>query len=282
MSGGILPLFTNVNPTPLYARFGATGTIGPTGPSGGPTGAVGPTGAGGGATGPTGAAGATGAAVSSFVTVTASTLAVSSLVEVGSADISFATNTLFLTALDGGAVALGTTSGATNLSITQTNVNVLTTLTATAQPATVSSLIVSSINGAPFPGVSTLGFSAANFPGGAGDVPGGGTPFALTDSFAVNPSHRYRVSYEAAYDNSDSASYTASYVSGTSPVSFITTLDNAQAIPSKNDGRATASGVFKPNSSPCQVIIDNSSGTTSTLMTVNSVLGVVLEDLGPV
>jgi len=283
----LLPCITFANPTTeLYAAFGSgggtgtvgpTGSAGPTGPAGGPTGIAGPTGAG--PTGPTGIAGPTGAVGN---TPSVSTIAVSSLVEVGGGDISFATNTVFITAPNGGAVALGTTSAATNLSISQTNVNVLTTLTATAQPMTVSTLIVGTINGAPFPGVSTLGFSAANFPGGAGNIPGGSAPFAMTDSFAVDPTHNYRVSFEAAYGNADPTSYTTTFVSGTSPITFINTVDSALAIPSKNDARASASCVFKPNSSPCQIVSDNSSGTVSTLMSVNNIVGVVLEDLGPV
>jgi hypothetical protein len=280
MSGNYITTATRASQSVAYygatGDVGPTGSAGPTGPAGGPTGIAGPTGA----AGPTGIAGPTGAVGN---TPSVSTIAVSSLIEVGGGDISFgATSTFFVTAPDSGSVALGTTSGPTSLTVSLINVNVLTTLTAVEQPMTVSSLTVSTINGTPFPGTSTIGFSAANFPGGAGNIPGGSAPFAMTDSFAVDPTHNYRVSFEAAYGNADPASYTTSFVSGTSPITFINTLDNALAIPSKNDARGSVSCVFKPNSSPCQIVTDNSSATVSTSMAVNNVVGVVLEDLGPV
>jgi hypothetical protein len=39
--------------------------------------------------------------------------------------------------------------------------------------------------------------------------------------------------------------------------------------------------VFVPNSSPCQIVTQNTSAVVNTGMTVNAVAGVVLEDLGP-
>jgi len=150
---------------------------------------------------------------------------------------------------------------------------------------TTSALSVSSINGAGVGNAtSTIGFSAANFPGGAGTVPISNVPFAMTNSFAVDPAHRYRVSFEAAYNNVDATgpNYTTSYISGTSPSVYIATVDNRDAIPAMNDLRGSASAVFVPNSSPCQIITANSSVVAATGMTVNNVTGVVLEDLGPV
>jgi hypothetical protein len=151
---------------------------------------------------------------------------------------------------------------------------------------TTSALSVSSINGA---GVgdapSTLGFDATNFPAGAGTVPISSVPVAMTQSFTVDPAHRYRVSYEAAYTNVDAtatANYTTTYISGTTPSVYLTTVQNALAIPANNDLRGSVSGLFVPNLSTCQVIALNSSGVAATSLTVNAVAGVVLEDLGPV
>jgi hypothetical protein len=176
---------------------------------------------------------------------------------------------------DGGAGKIEVLNGP--LQVFASSLDVYSTITTFA-------LGVSSINGA---GVgdapSTIGFSAANFPGGAGTVPISNVPFAMTNSFAVDPAHRYRVSFEAAYANADATgpNYTTAYISGTSPSMYITTIDNRDAIPAMNDLRGSASAVFVPNSSPCQIITANSSVIAATGMTVNNVTGVVLEDLGP-
>jgi hypothetical protein len=170
-----------------------------------------------------------------------------------------------------------------SLLIQGTNGSTILTAT-TGQSLTIPFLNVSTLNGVAFPNTSTIGFNGTNFPGGAGTVPISNVPFAMTQSFAVDPTHRYRVSFEAAYNNADATgpNYTTAYISGTSPTMYITTIDNRNAIPANNDLRASVGSVFVPNSSPCQIITANSSGLAATGMTVNAVAGVVLEDLGPV
>jgi hypothetical protein len=178
---------------------------------------------------------------------------------------------------DGGAGKINVATGP--LQIFASSLDVYSTITTFA-------LGVSSINGA---GVgdapSTLGFDATNFPAGAGTVPISSVPVAMTQSFTVDPAHRYRVSYEAAYNNTDAtptANYTTTYISGTTPSVYLATVQNALAIPANNDLRGSVSGLFVPNVSTCQVIALNSSGVAATGLTVNAVAGVVLEDLGPV
>jgi hypothetical protein len=181
-------------------------------------------------------------------------------------------------------ITVGADGGAGKITVATGPLQIFASDLAVYSSITTFNLGVSSINGA---GVgdapSTLGFSAANFPGGAGTVPLGGAPFAMTDSFAVDTAHRYRVSFEAAYTNTDATgpNYTTAYISGTSPTMYITTIDNRDAIPAMNDLRGSVASVFVPNSSPCQIITANSSALANTGMTVNAVAGVVLEDLGP-
>ena len=183
-------------------------------------------------------------------------------------------------------IVVGGDGGAGKITVQNGPLQIFASDLAVYSSITTFNLGISSINNSAYPpqgsgAVSTIGFSAANFPGGAGTVPLGGTPFAMTDSFTVDPTHRYRVSYEAAYTNVDgSPSYTTAYISGTSPAMYITTLDNRQAIPALNDARASVSAVFIPNIATCQVITQNSSAAAGTSMTVNNVVGITLEDLG--
>jgi hypothetical protein len=129
---------------------------------------------------------------------------------------------------------------------------------------------------------STIGLNATNFPGGAGTVPISNVPFAMTDSFVVDTTRKYRVSLEAGYANADATgSYTAVYVGGTTPTVYLTTINNSNAIPAQNDARGGCSAIFAPTLSTVQIICANSSGIAATGIQVNTAAGVVVEDLGP-
>jgi hypothetical protein len=155
--------------------------------------------------------------------------------------------------------------------------------TAFITQANISSLNVSSINSSkPIVNWSTIGFSAANFPGGAGTVPISNVPFAVTDSFVVDTARKYRVSLEAEYSNVDATgSYTTLYMSGTTPTVYLTTINNSNGIPANNNARGGSSAIFRPTLSTVQLITLNSSGIAATGIQVNTAAGVVVEDLGP-
>jgi len=151
---------------------------------------------------------------------------------------------------------------------------------------TTSTIAVSTINGSAYPPVSpvsTLGLSAANFPGGNGVVPINSVPFALTDSFAVDVANNYRVSYTGSFSNVDGSgpTFTSAFISGTSPNVYINTLDNRTAVSLLNLANGTYSATFKPSGTPCQLVFVNSSAVAGTAVAINTGTGVVLQDLGP-
>lgn len=194
-------------------------------------------------------------------------------------------NKLFTIVGNGDTVQIGTQGNPFAFSVSQSSINTNVVLQSPALSSL--SLLVSSVNGAPYPPqgsgtISTIGFNPGNFPGGNGNVPISGTPFAITDSFVVDTTHRYRVSYEASFSNADPNSYTTVYISATAPTQYLQTVPNAQANTASNDARASVSGVFVPSSSPAQLIVANSSGSSITQMALLAASGVVLEDLGAI
>jgi hypothetical protein len=171
------------------------------------------------------------------------------------------TSNVFLTGLSTHQVNIGTQSNASLLSVQD---NLVT------------------INGkTPVVNWSTIGFDGTNFPGGAGTVPINSVPFAMTNTFTVDTTHKYRVSLMAGYSNADPVSFTTVYMSGTSPTAYLTTIDNANAVAAVNFSRASCSAVFVPSSSNAQVVCANSSAAQVSGVTVNTGTGVVVEDLGP-
>lgn len=190
------------------------------------------------------------------------------------------TNVTYLLAETGSLVSIGTQSNFGSLTVSDDLVYAF-------KPFSASTIIgVSTINGAQYPPqgsgtVSTLGFSIG-FPGGVGTIPSGGTPTAMTTSFTVDPTHRYRVSFEAGYATTDANCYITTYVSGTSPTHYLETVYGAAAVAGSNDARASSSGVFVPSAGSAQIVVQNSSAATAASLTANASAGVVLEDLGAV
>jgi hypothetical protein len=184
-------------------------------------------------------------------------------------------------------ITVGADGGAGKIEVATGPLQIFASDLAVYSSITTFNLGVSSINNAAYPpqssgAVSTIGFSAANFPGGSGTISSNSTPLAITDSFVVGPDRRYRLSYEASFGNSDATSYTTVYLSGTTPTFYFQTVSSAYAIPGQNDARASASGTFVPTVSTCQLIGATNSATSGTNMALNAAAGVVLEDLGPV
>lgn len=193
----------------------------------------------------------------------------------------------YITGLSTHAVAIGTQAAPVQLQISDTSINMPTAVF--MDQGSISSLTVSSINGATPGGSGRTTVALSNFSGNSATIPLGNLAYPLSALAPVTSNHTYRISANIAMSNGDAAGFTAVGVNGGGLAGFplfMTTLKNVDLVPSLNGGSSGIETIFRASANgSVQVEAYNTSAASNTLLEVqaNGVGGGcawLLEDLG--